>query len=127
MNKVIFKSNLLKNLKFTMTYHHQLKQHLEFDVFEYLRCGNKANTHLTTNKVYVRIDKLFTKKMLSILLQHKLPNGTQYNVNHFVFADIDICMYCLYKMFETLQQTNKYRPYATSFLLRFEARKKKDV
>jgi hypothetical protein len=110
-----------------MTYHHQLETKLEFDVFEYLRIGSKSDNQIKTQKIYVRIDKLFTEKMLSILLKHRLPNGAQYYVNYFVFEDVDICMHCLYKMYEVLQQTSKYRAYATSFMLRFEARKKKDV
>lgn len=95
-----------------MTYHHQLKKELEFDVFNYV--NNKSlNIPNVNGKVYVRIDKLFTRDMLQLLMKNKLPDGTYYNVEHFVFQNVDNCLKSVCEMFETLQLFDKYNEYST--------------
>lgn len=107
-----------------MTYHHQISRQLEFDVFHYLRTGYVP---CSSHKVYVRIDALFTRKMLKIIMNDKLPHGSCYSVNHFIFDDVDTCIDCLVNMYKTLQKETKYTSYATSYITLFAARMKKDV
>lgn len=95
-----------------MTYHHQLKKELEFDVFSYVN-NKRVNIPNVNGKVYVRIDKLFTRDMLQLLMKNKLPNGTYYNVEHFVFQNVDNCLKSVCEMFETLQLFDKYNEYST--------------
>ena len=111
-----------------MTYHHQMPQSMEFDVFEYLRTGNvQCKQDNLSNKIYVRIDRLFTDKMLKALLKSSLPDGTYYSVNHFVFYDVDVCIKCLIEMYRILQNVDTYNSWATSYIKLFQARNKKDV
>lgn len=89
-----------------MTYHHQLPKEFEFNIFDYLKTGK--NVEVKTNKVYVRIDELFTSKMCNYLLRNKLPEGTTYSVHYFVFDDVDTCLRCVLHMYETLYITEEF-------------------
>lgn len=95
-----------------MTYHHQLPKELEFDVFEYVKTCK--NTALITDTVYVKASSLFTDEMISVLVKHKLPSGTCYSVGYFVFNDIESCISCVIKMFETLQEIDEYKEYSVN-------------
>lgn len=89
-----------------MTYYR--KKELEFDVFNYVK-----NTNMFQGKVYVQINKLFTQDMLVVLFKSKLPKGTRYNADYFVFENIDICMKSICEMYKSLQNIKKYQDYST--------------
>lgn len=97
-----------------MTYHYQLKKELEFDVF------NNNKTILSNRKVYVNIDKLFTRDMLFVLMKSKLPDGTNYDVNYFVFKNVEVCMKSVCEMYKRLQKMKKYHAYSTLCLSMLE-------
>lgn len=86
-----------------------LNKDLEFDVFNYV-----DNKHYKRNgKVYVRIEKLFTREMLLVLLKTQLPTGTKYNIDHFVFQNVDVCMTSICEMYKSLQKIKKFTEYST--------------
>lgn len=102
-----------------MTYHHQLKKDLEFDVFSYVN-DKEVNVPNVNGKVYVKIDRLFTRDMLQLLMRNKLPDGTNYNVEHFVFQNVDNCVKSVCEMYKTLQNIKKYNEYCTLCLSMLE-------
>lgn len=85
-----------------------MKKDLEFDVFNYVK-----NTNTFQGKVYVQINKLFTQDMLVVLFKTKLPKGTRYNVDHFMFENVDTCMKSICEMYKSLQNIKKYQEYST--------------
>lgn len=88
----------------------QQKKCLEFDVFAYSKSDRNVSP---AGKVYVKINKLVTRDMLTILLKHKLPKGMNYNIDYFVFQDVNFCLQSICEMFRTLQKVNKYNEYST--------------
>lgn len=89
---------------------------MEFDVFNYV--SNKSLA--SDGKVYVKMDKLFTRDMLVVLMKHKLPKGTSYNIEYFVFQNVDVCIRSICIMYRTLQKMQKYNEYCTLCLSMLE-------
>lgn len=95
---------------------HELRKKMEFDVFSY----TSDKSLVSDGKVYVKMDKLFTRDMLVALMKHNLPKGTSYNIEYFVFPNVDVCMNSVYEMYRTLQKMQKYNEYCTLCLSMLE-------